>query len=1236
MKSSTHPFALILIIFVLTLAGWSQNTAELRGKVVDQSGHPVVSAFVIVVGQGNNFMRGASTDDSGDFDFTALPVGSYTAQVKAEGLQPFDSAVFRASIGQVVSFRVVMGVKESSLQSTGGGQAGMVETANSQIGVVMDGRLVSELPLKARDTFALLQLQPGVQSALGADLFFGGNLPGVVSVNGGRPRSNDYLVNGGYSSDQMVNSPSIQPSPDSISEFRILSHNYDADSGRNSGSVLNVITRSGNNALHGSMFEFLRNNVFNSKGYFDGTTPDFKQNDFGATVGGPLRRDKTFFFASYEGQRVRQGITSDAVTVPTAAERSGDFSSGAAFAGSIQNQAVADALNSRAGCGAAILQRSGVSLANPIPQAGLSYASIFPGNVIPQACFDPTAAALLNNYVPNATDGGSGYEAAPVAQIRKDQATFRLDHSINYQQQLSFYYYGADGYDQEPFSTFQGAGADVPGFGSMTRSRFQQANLSHTWTINAKTTNELRFVYYRQGQGDLESPQNTNLVQDSCSGIAPDLCFANPAYPGLGVNPGYGANHEGVPLISLAGGFAIGNNPQGDFSQTGNVYQGSEDYTRIFGRHTLKFGTNIQNQRLVQWYYYNINGQFQFTGGGPNDVGFSDLAPNYLLGLPDTYTQGSANALDVRTTQFDFFGQDAWKLKSNVMLTYGLRWEWNTPQEDAGGRIQGFRPGQTSTVHPCQLSPTDPLVSMIGSTDCSPTGAANSVSPLGLVVPGDTGISNGITNNYLRSYAPRLGLAWSPQWSDGWLAKLTGGPGKSSVRLAWGMFYDSNEELILSSFTGEPPYGQSTNLQNVFLSTPYLGQDGTVHPAASGGVLNPAPGTPVDYAMFRPILLYGNFPQNMPSQYAEHYHLTLQREVAKDTLLQVGYVGSQGHRLLATVDQNPGNPQTCLDLNQIPGMSCGPFGADTTYVIPANAIPAGVTVHLPYGSVPTVTGPNANPITLVGLRKYSSPMCEPTTGVGCPPDGTPVFSSIFTTEPIASSAYNSLQALLSKRFSHGLELIAAYTWSKSLDDASSFEESVNPLDPGSSRSPSLFDARHRLVLSYFWQLPGWKTTNWNWVKHVTTGWGVSGITTIQSGFPIRITSTSDRELLDSYDYETIGRPDLVAPFQRLSPQSSGGYYFAPTSFADAALGQIGNAPRTMCCGPGIVNFDFAVHKSIPLTEGKNLDFRTEIFNLFNHTQFFNPDGNISDGAAFGQVTRAQDPRLIQFALRLMF
>jgi hypothetical protein len=1190
----------------------------------------VVSAFVIITAQDTSLMRAATTDDRGEFEFASLPIGSYQIQVKADGFLAFEAGSVRASIGQVVDLDITLSQKQGSAGSLHTGNASMIEAGNAQLGVVMNDLDITQLPLKSRDTFDLLQLQPGVQGTLGADLFFGNDQPGVVSVNGGRSRSNNSNVNGGAAGDQMVNSPSIEPSPDTISEFRVISHDYDASLGRNSGSVLNVITKSGTAAFHGSAYEFLRNNALNAKGYFDPTTADFKQNDFGGTFGGPIRKDKIFFFSSYEGRRVRQGISSNPVIVPTLEERAGNFSAGPAFSGVLNSATVAQALINRTGCAAAVQANGGASIA-----AGTPYATIFPGNIIPSECFDPTAADLLNQFVPLPLAGGHTFRSAPDAKGRQDQLTLRLDHNLTGQQQLSLYYYGDDGYDNEPFSRFLATGANLPGFGNNTRDRFQQLNLSHVWTITAKTINEARFVYYRQGQGKLLSPQRTNLVQDSCVVVPATQCFSDPANPSLGIKPGYDANFEGVPFVSLSGGFAFGNNESGNFSQTGNIYQGLDTYSRIIGKHTLKFGADIRDQRLHQLYFYDVSGGFSFYGGGPNDVGFSSLIPNYLLGLPDSYSQGSANAVDVRTKQFDLFAQDAWHLRPNLTLNYGIRWEWNTPQGDAGNRIQAFRPGQATSIYPCVLSSSDPLLGSLGSSDCSPQGPAGSVFPLGIVFPGDPGVPAGLTNSYLRAFAPRLGLAWSPNWSSGWLAKVSGGPGRSSVRLGWGMFYDSNEELILGeNFTAQPPFGGSTTTSNIFFNTPFLGQDGSITPNPFHGFLDPKPGTPVDFALFRPIFLYGNFPPTLRNQYSDHYHLTVQRELARNTILQFGYVGSQGHRLLATLDQNYGTAQTCLDLNQIPGQSCGPFGADSAYSIPAGAIPAGVTLHLPYGSVPTVTGPNANPITLVGLRKYSSPLCEPTTGAGCPPDGIPVFGSIFGQMPVANSSYNSFQTLVNQRLSHGLQFLISYTWSRSIDNASSFENSVNPIDPRRSRSLSLFDARQRLVFSEYWRLPDWRISNWS--RQLANGWALSGILTLQSGFPIRLTSTSDQELMNSFDFETPGEPNQIAPLRRLNPQTSGGYYFDPSSFVNAPLGQIGNAPRTICCGPGTANLDFAVHKIIAVREGTNLEFRTELFNVFNHTQFFSPDGNITDGGSFGQVSRAQDPRLIQMAVRLTF
>lgn len=1221
------------IIFCLLLATsqlMAQSTAEIRGKVTDARGNPVVSAFVMIMSQDTTFMRAATTDENGEFELATLPIGTYDLQVKADGFLSFEAKSVRASIGRVVDLRITLSKNIGAGGALQAGESSMVEAENAQLGVVMDAVAVSELPLKSRNTFDLLQLQPGVQGTVGADLFYGNDLPGVVSVNGGRSRSNNNNVNGGNAGDQMINSPSIEPSPDSVSEFRVISHNYDASLGRNSGSVLNVITKSGSSAFHGSAYEFLRNNVLDAKSYFDDETADFKQNDFGGTLGGPIRKDKTFFFGSYEGWRLRQGIASPPVVVPSGAERAGNFSSGPVFSGSIADAAVAQALMSRPGCSAAVAANGGAAIA-----AGRAYASIFPDNRIPKQCFDATAADLLQQFVPLPDRASNIFQQSPDAKVREDQGTFRLDHNLNVQQQVSFYYYGEDESDIEPFTAFLASGANVPGFGNETRNRFQQFNLSHVWGITAKATNEARFVYYRSGQRKLLSPARTNLVQDSCRTVPASECFSDPSNPALGITPGYGAAYEGVPFVSVSGGFAIGNNQAGTFSQTGNIYQGLETYTRIVGRHTLKFGGDVRNERLHQLYFYDINGGFYFEGGGSNDIGYSDLVPNYLLGMVDTYTQGSANAVDVRTTQTGIFAQDAWKLRPNLTLNYGLRWEWNTPQADAGNRIQGFRAGQATAIFPCMLSANDPLSTAIKGGNCGPGTPGESVFPLGLVFPGDSGVPQGLTNNYWHAFAPRLGVAWSPANSRGWISKLTGKPGQMSVRLGWGIFYDSDEELLLGEdFTAQPPFGGSTSLSNVFFNTPFLYQNGSVAPNPFHGFLDPKPGSPVDFALFRPISLYGNFPRTLRNQYSEHYHLTVQRELTRNTLWQFGYVGSEGHRLLGNLDENYGNAQTCLDLNQVPGMSCGPFGADGEYIIPAGAIPAGVTLHLPYGSVPTVTGPNANPITLVGLRKYSSPFCQPTTGLGCPQDGVPVFASIFGTLPVANSVYNSFQTAVNKRLSHGLQFLASYTWSHSIDNASTFENAVNPIDPAKSRSLSLFDARHRFVFSGYWRVPEFKVANWS--RQVMNGWALSSIVTVQSGFPIRLTSASDQELMNSSNFETPGEPQQVGPLQRLRPQNSGGYYFNPASFTNAPLGQIGNAPRTICCGPGISNVDLAVHKIIPVAEGKNLEFRTEFFNAFNHTQFLNPDGNFTDGSTFGQVSKARDPRLIQIALKLNF
>ncbi|MCU1298492.1 MAG: TonB-dependent receptor [Acidobacteriaceae bacterium] len=1282
MRSSVSRWSSCCLVFALCLlsgtAVFSQSTGgRIIGKVSDPSGAALVGVKVTLVNDATAASRDVQTNESGDYVFVEVVPGTYRVEYELSGFKRSIEKGVGVDVNQVVTLNSTMriGAKEETVEVTS--EAPLVDTTSTQMGAVVNSRAVSQLPLNARDTYQLLQLQPGVQSQTGSDLFYGSDQPGVVSVNGGRGRSNNFSVNGGDANDQFVNAPVVQPSPDSIEEFRVITNTFDAEYGRNSGAVVNVITKSGTNAFHGNAYEFFRNKVLNSKGYFDNVKPQFQQNQFGGTFGGPIKKDKTFFFVSYEGRRIRQGISSDSVSVPTAAERTGDFSAGT-FGGAIGDQNVADILNARGNgaCGTAI---AAASSTGSLAAAGDSYSTIFPNNQIPMVCMDPTALALMNQYVPLANNpDGTFQTAAVIHKDRTDQFTGKFDHRLNDKQNLSVYYYFTDSTLFDPYARFQAGGAVVPGFGADTADRYQQWNVSHNWTLTNMTVNEFHFTYFREAQGTFLHPQTTFLVQNSCgAAVSPSQCF-NDGTPGnpTGIHPGLGASREGVPFVSVSGGVSFGNNFEGEIPQRGNSYEWADNLSYVKGSHTMKFGADIRRMQFNQTLYYNVNGYYSYYGGGPNSPGYSnDLYPDYLLGLPDSYSQGSAQREEVRSTIYGLFAQDSWKIKKNLTLNYGLRWELFTPLTDISQHVQTFRPGQLTTVYPCQLNGTldASLVAQYGgSTDCSPTGPAAAVNPVGLVFPGDKGVPAGLTSTYYKTFAPRIGLAWSP-----------GNSGKTSIRAGWGMFYNPIEQLVLEQFSAEPPFGGSNILSYPLFNTPFQDQAGDpAKPNPFNGILNPTPGQNVDWALFRPILLYGQFQPHLRTQYSDQYNLNVQRELAKDLVLQVGYVGSQGHRLLASHDLNYGNAQSCIDLQAMSNtygdsnLACGQFYADSSFFIPTSeggtptVAPAG-GLHLPYG------GPNGGPtvipagtlissvapngISLVGLRRYSSPLCKPLTGANCPLDSTPVFSSIFAEDTIANSNYNSAQVSLEKRFSRGLQLNLAYTFSKSFDQASSFEGELNPLNYRSTYALSQFDARHRLVVSYVYQLPIPKYAGFK--GKALDGWDISGIYSYQTGFPIRITSSADNELMYSAFFEYPGEPNQLKAFKRNNPHAIGcayetgptdpsgsgqacqpvqNQYFDPNTFtentavAPSLFGQIGNAKRTYCCGPPINNFDFALHKVIPMSESKRFEFRAEFFNMFNHTQFYNPDGNSTDGSDFGRIKRAKAPREVQMALKYYF
>jgi len=1305
-------WAAILATACLLVAPHSraQSTGgRVRGTLTDASGGAVAGATVTLINTATNVTRDTTSSATGEYLFLEVPIGTYEVDVNQAGFKKFVRKDVGVDLNQVVSVDIALQVGGSTETVEVTGQPPVVDTSSSQLGAVVNERASTQLPLNERDVYQLLQLQPGVQSQLGNDTFYGSDRPGVVTVNGGRGRANNYSVNGGDGNDLFANLPAVQPSPDSIEEFRVITNSFDAEYGRNSGAVVNVVTKSGTNEFHGNVYEFFRNTVLNAKPFtfIAAPKPDFHQNQFGGTFGGPIKKDKTFFFGAYEGRRIIQGVVSQPVSVPTSAMlNNGDFS-GAPLTDAAPTSLVATILGERAGCAAGIAGQGGAALQggtpygtyqpDPVNQPNMFLPGIFTNtnsstnhlnwvdNQIPTACFDPVAKSLSQLYVPTTTNSSGQVIAVPNRINSGDQFQVRVDHSWNNNEKTSVYYYYDQDNLQDPLAKFQAAGDPLGTFPGLFGTRSQQLNVTHTSTIGSTMVNEARFTYFREGQQQFNQPLKTNAIQDSCgtgtvgtpycfNGVSDSatvnaICQAGTVnspngIKDCGLHSGLGASKEGVPNIGVLGGFTIGNNFEGQLPQTGNTYQFSDNFSKLIGKHSLKFGGDFRNQQFNQLLYFDINGLYQFTSYA-----------EYFLGLGNSLIQGSAQHELVRSNSVYLFAQDSWKIKPNVTLNYGLRWEMNTPLTDIGKKVQTFRPGQISTIYPCKLDPTNAYYD-----PSQPDGgcAENGFTPVGLVFPGDKGVPNGLTNTYYKGFAPRFGINWSPSWTEGLLGKLAGGPGRTSVSAGWGMFYNPIEQLVLEQFSAEPPFGGSNFITAPLLSTPYIDQSGNVYANPFNGILNPPRGQALDWTKFQSSIFFGQFPANLRMQYSDQYNLTIKRQLSNDILLQLGYVGSQGHRLLASYELNPANPTTCNDLaaistaNNDPSIACGPFGEDLQYQF---TLQPGQVLHLPYApggpngqnipcpptnapaacTVSVPTGGTPVPINLVGLRKYSSPTCDPLTGVGCPANGIPTFSGIFAEDTVGWSNYNSFQAMLQKNFSHGVMFQAAYTFGKTLDNSSSFESALNPYNFRATYGPSAYDARQRFVFNYVWDLPVPKMEGFKGV--MLNGWELSGILSFQSGFPIRITSAADIEQLDSgFLFEPQGEPNYAMPFKRLNPRATicnfgtggttgvpcspiSGFAFDPATFTNSTVpaGQIGNAPRTLCCGPGLNNWDMSFMKNTPLGEKMNLQFRADIFNIWNHAQFYSVDGNISNqGATFGQVQHVHDPRLIQFALKLNF
>jgi hypothetical protein len=626
-------------------------------------------------------------------------------------------------------------------------------------------------------------------------------------------------------------------------------------------------------------------------------------------------------------------------------------------------------------------------------------------------------------------------------------------------------------------------------------------------------------------------------------------------------------------------------------AQTNNTFDASDIVSKVRGKHTFKSGFEYIWYKVKQNPDLVANGTFSFFGSGAQSTGngFAD----FLLGLPDFYSQQSSPAFYERAANGGAFAQDSWRIRPNITINYGLRWDYITPWAEKHHQTTTFVQGVESTTFP---------------------GA-----PHGYLVPGDP-LPNGshipaaIAPSPLDNFSPRVGIAYSPAFSDGWLSKLMGGPGKTSIRAGTGRFFTAVEGLTVAYPTGNPPYGLTyTSPEAPMMATPFVGaltgtnfiQQFPVNvPPYNVSPSNPDPN--VDWSRYTPISGAGSVYYKNKTPYTMSANLTIERQLGSNLLFSIGYIGSLSRHLLAVHNVNPGNPALCLSLSQAQDVragtpTCGPFGENNVYTRADGTIVNGT--RFPY---PNTIGTNA------------------------------VYQNM------GNANYNSLQTSL-KRTAGRFTFLASYTYGKSMDWTSSIQEQVNPFDFRKEYAISAFDLKHNFVFSYNYELPFDKLSHAS--KRLTQGWAISGVTRYATGLPITFQSFGDNALVqvqnngvnsvsvDLPNYNPSQGPLNVNHNPRNNPLAFNTQLFSPN-----ALGTFGNSSRRFFYGPGIDNYDMALRKTTRITESASLEFRFEMFNTFNHAQFdgaASVDGN-RDNATFGQILKSQPGRVSQVAIKFLF
>jgi hypothetical protein len=1165
--------ALLLLAAIVVAAGSSAQDANGRifGTVYDQQAAVIASAQITVTNTATQVVRTADTDNEGHFQVLALPIGNYKVKAERTGFRTVVSAEQKLSINQALRIDIKMEVGAATQTVEVGAEAAPVETVNPTLGQSITGRTLTNMPLNGRDMLDLALLQPGVTESNDDN---GG--AGNYSIAGGRTDSVTYLLDGGLNNDLLDNSNLLDPNPDAVAEFKLLTSDYTAEYGRNGGGIISVVTKSGTNQIHGSLFEFVRNRAFDADDFFNIQQGlprlDLKRNQYGATLGGPILKDKAFFFLAYQGQRQVQAYPIIDSPVYTPQELQGDFSNAAT--GGPPDPGVAAFL-----------------IANPYFAAttngGAANAQINP------ATFDPVAHNYINAGLIPQTPSGL-LSTTEGAEDNRNELTSKFDFNFSAKDKLSATV-GFDWRGDLYAGTLNPAPyASVPGFPSTNTANFYFLNLGYTRIFSPTLLNEFHFVAHR-----------SNFLHDS-----PGVKLPTPAELGaVGVTPDLAT---GPTNIWFDNGFQIGLSEQGPTRFIENTFSWTDGVTWTRGKSNWKFGAGFSPYQENMDYDYITNGEFDFYTGTSTGTG-NDYA-DFLLGIPDYYLQGPLAASDIRSKSTYVFGQDEWRARKNLVLTIGLRYEYNTPKSDTQGRSFSVIPGLQSQRFP---------------------GA-----PLGMVFPGDHGAPNGVNFPDKRNFAPRFGFAWDPT-----------GSGKTSVRGGFGVFYDILKGEDNLQFNGQPPFYSEAGFSFNDVGPLQVGSVGDLEqPFQSAQVTNTFPSTPpapdISFTPFLPINSSGAVYLDDPHLRTPHiyqYNLSLQRNLFADTVLETNYVGSSGHGLTSLKDINPmvlGSYNRQLDsscfecFGQLPEFQNVSHANYNAFEASLTRQPKSSKLGTAYFTLAYTYGHNLDNASGFAQRNSTVPAYDSNLFYA---SGDSDVRQRISFSGGWDLPFDRMWATGPKRLTQGWSLYPIVTWRTGFpfDIFAQLPDGVDPANPGSSGAGDPY-LSHAAVVAPIRMLNPRHQTTINEIAYTTDPTGTicePTTTPVTGNFIFDPNSFSNVPLENSPYFDTInGVPTPNPCFPAVDPV---------VHPADRTYG----LPRNVLRGPSLTNLDIALAKTTAITERVKLELRAEFFNALNHPEFAQPTA--VDGAAniesptFGQITttgsfRGPAPRIGQLAIRLTF